>query len=226
MNEFCSHGERFILRANQNRVVCHHGVITKTDAVASRIDCSYTMRFSSKTGNKSICRIGITEVIFPRMKNLRLKLVVCRNFGDDPLVLYTNIDEPAEDIAERVVRAYLMRWRIEEMYAFKKQRLHFEDFRVRSLASIRALDLLVTAAIGYIGVMAAKVDESVRSARLIYISKRIQSYHKFIRNTKFYYYALLDGITSVFASLRHGIPRPRAPEPRGQLSFFPLLKMG
>ena len=43
-----------------------------------------------------------------------------------------------------------MRWRIEEYYRFKKNQFKPEDLRVRSLNSIRNLDLILMIVVGYI----------------------------------------------------------------------------
>ena len=54
-----------------------------------------------------------------------------------------------------------MRWRIEEYYKFKKQGFGYEKFLVRSLKSIRNLDMLLSFAIGYIGILSERVDDSI-----------------------------------------------------------------
>ncbi|MCL2576494.1 MAG: transposase [Defluviitaleaceae bacterium] len=66
-----------------------------------------------------------------------------------------------------------MRWRIEEYYRFKKQGYGFEKFLVRSLDSIRNLDLLLSMAIGYIGTLSEKVEESIEVVQVIVASKRL-----------------------------------------------------
>jgi hypothetical protein len=167
----------------------------------------------------------MTQIVMPNLKNIKLNLVVCKEFGEKPLVLYTNISETLETIALRIVKAYLMRWRIEEFYAFKKQGLNFEDFRVRSLNSIKNLDLLLTIAIGFIAALCEKGGETV--ALLINVSKRISKTWDFMKKTKFFFYAVLDGITSVLATLRCGISRFFATPPTDyQLSFAEFENLG
>jgi hypothetical protein len=48
---------------------------------------------------------------------------------------------------------YLLRWRIEDQFRFKKQQYNFEDFRVRSLNAIRTLHQLVTLLTGYLALL-------------------------------------------------------------------------
>jgi len=202
--DMAGNDEKFILRANQNRTVVHNGRKTYIDDVVRGLVCGCEMTYRSKLGKNTKCQIGMTQVVLPRMKNLKLNLVVCKGYGK-PLVLYTNLGETEETIALRVVKAYLMRWRIEEFYAFKKQRFHFEDFRVRSLAAIQTLDLLLTVAIGYLGLFCSEVDADSDVIALIQMSKRTQKIFDYIKTTKIYYHAILDGLTFLFALLSVGI---------------------
>ena len=213
IKELIDHDEKFILRVNQNRVVVHNGKTTKIDDVVRGLNCRQMLTFRSKTGNVSNCKIGMTKIALPRLGNLKLNLVVCKEFGEKPLVLYTNLDEDIDTLAVRVVKGYLMRWRIEEFYAFKKQSLNSEDFRVRSLESIKTLDLFITIAAGYIGTICEKVNDKIFVSELISVSKRIPKYSVFIQKTKFFYYAVLDGITCLFARLQCGISHYFAPKP-------------
>lgn len=205
ITELEQNNEKFILRVNQNRVAVHKGKRTKIDDIVRGLLCEHKLEFQSRTGNKSSCEIAMTQITLPKEGNTRLNLVVCKEFGDKPLVLYTNLDDKLSDIAVMVVKAYLMRWRIEEYHAFKKQRLGFEDFRVRSLSAIQTLDLLLTIAVGYIGILSSKAKESAMVLELICISKRIPRLSKFLKDTKLFLYAVHDGITAVLAMLSSGI---------------------
>jgi len=205
MRELVTHGESFILRKNQNRVVVHKGKTMKIDDVVRGLVCTGRLQFHSKTGNVSECKIGMTQVVLPNVNHLKLNLVICKDFGDEPLVLYTNLNESMDEIAVRVVKAYLMRWRIEEFYAFKKQGMNFEDFRVRSLNAIQTLDLLLTIAIGYIGTLCERTSEDTFILELIVASQRVQGLNSFLKKCKFYYYAIFSGIHRVIGSLRRGI---------------------
>jgi len=221
-------GEKFILRQNQNRVVVHKGKRSKIDAVVRGLECQYELSFKSRTGNKSTCKIGMTEVVLPNLNHLKIQLVVCKEFGENPLVLYTNLCENTESVAVRIVKAYLMRWRIEEYYAFKKEQgMQFEDFRVRSLDKIQNLDLLLTIAIGYIGILCEKVNEELYVMELISASKRIQKTDAFIKKTKFIYYAVHNGITYVLGYLKRGINNYFNPQISSrQLCIYGFEKMG
>ena len=77
-------------------------------------------------------------------------------------------------------KVYLMRWRIEEYFKFKKQQFELEDLRVMSLQSIRNLNLLATLAAGYIALTSTVHSESIFLIELKECSKRIYEIPKFI----------------------------------------------
>ena len=89
--------------------------------------------------------------------------------------------------------------RIEEYFNFKKQSFDFENLRVRSLKSIRNLDLLLTIAIGYIAELSGKSENFKIRAELIAVSKRLFGTPDFV------YYAVADGIFEVLKYVRAGI---------------------
>lgn len=222
-----SHDESFIIRQNHNRAVIWNGQRIKIEEIAKRIECTHEMKYTGKSGKTGICKIGMTTVVIPRfsgieLKNFKVNLVVCKEWGEEPLILYTNLGESLERIALRVVKAYLKRWRIEELYAFKKQELDFEGFRIRSLQAIKALDTIITCVLGFIALQADKVEYDNFTISLIVASKRMTKFVKFLKETKFFLYAVLDGMTEVLLSLKCGIvgyPKPSEVFD-GQLSFL------
>lgn len=59
-----------------------------------------------------------------------LNLVVCYGFGNVPMMLITKLKSDDKRLSVAVVKVYLMRWKIEEYYRFKKQQFNLEDMRV------------------------------------------------------------------------------------------------
>ena len=169
LTDLVSNDEKFIIRVNQNRLCVHKGKQTYINDVVKGLVCTHKFSYKNKTDQKFNCKIGMTQIILPKLGNMKLNLVVCKGL-EDTLVLYTNLDETIEDIAVCAVKAYLMRWRIEEYYEFKKQSFSFEDFRVRSLNAIKNLNILLSIAIGYIAVLSEKVDQELYALQLLEIS--------------------------------------------------------
>jgi hypothetical protein len=207
--------ENFIIRAKKNRDVTYKGERLNILTLASRFKGKYSLKFKKKNGIDADCKISIVPIRLPCRPEDDLSLVICRGIGKEPLMLITGMKSDDPRLSVTVTKVYLMRWRIEEFYGFKKQQFDFEDFRVRSLNSIRNLDLLLTIAIGFIGLMSEKCDERETAMELIAISKRIYA------TPKFTFYALADGMFTVFARCKQGIwlmlrKKPKDP----QLSLF------
>lgn len=117
----------------------------------------------------------------------------------------------------------MLRWRIEEHFRFKKQQYSFEDFRVRSLNSIRTLHRILTVLSGLIGMLSEKREESLFVMELIEASKRIYKPKKEKTLKKFMSYAIADGIFAALNRQASGIRSffsPKTNPPSSQLSFF------
>jgi hypothetical protein len=226
-NILCENEENFIIRAHHNRKLVHRGKTTKLDDVVQGLVCCGSLKYTDKSGKLLNCEIGMTTVTIPKSKtlkiNLKLNLVVCKSPGEKPLILYTNLDEDFETIATRIVKAYLMRWRIEEFYAFKKERgLKLEGFRVRSFNAIKNINMFATLAAGLVAIISEKLETQM-TLSLIAASKRIQKIGDFIRDTKFLLYAVSDGIECVLSKLKCGICNFFKPKPiDNQLSLVML----
>jgi hypothetical protein len=192
-------GEAFVIRAKKNRDVIYKDERINILTLSNRFKGKYSLKFRRKNGMEADCKISIVPVRLPCKPDAELNLVICRGIGKEPLMLITNLKSDDNRLAVTVTKVYLLRWRIEEFYGFKKQQFGFEGFRVRSLKSIRNLDLLVTVAIGYIGIISEKADERRLALELIEVSKRIFGTPRFV------FYAIADGLFKVFAKSKTGI---------------------
>jgi len=166
------HNERFIIRAKKNRDVIYNGKRINILELANKYKGKYLLKFRKKNGKQVDCKVSVVPISLPCKPNTKLNLVICTGFGKIPMMLITNLQSDDKRLALTITKVYLMRWRIEEYYAFKKQQFKLEDLRVRSLNSIRNLDLFLSIAIGYIGLMSAKGKDDRAVMELIEISKR------------------------------------------------------
>jgi hypothetical protein len=138
-------------------------------------------------------------VSLPDYPETTLNLVICNGLGKEPLLLLTNLDSDDKRLCIIITKVYLMRWKIEEYYKFKKQGFGFEKFLVRSLKSIRNLDLMLTIAIGYIGTLSEKIEYSIEVREIIEASKRLYGLSRFT------FYAISDGLYEIFSKIYTGI---------------------
>jgi hypothetical protein len=207
---FIPRNESFIVRMNGKRNIIYDGKTLLMSKLARQIEGTHTLKFEPKDGKNIDCKISITPVSLPKHPDKPLNLVVCRGFGKEPLMLLTSLNSDDARLCVTVTKVYLMRWRIEEYYRFKKQGFGFEKFLVRSLDSIRNLDLLLSMAIGYIGTLSEKVDDSIEVKTVVNASKRLYGLAKFT------FYAISDGLKAIFSKSYFGI-RPFFSKPVSSL---------
>ena len=147
-----------------------------------------------------------------------LFLVVIRGFGEEPLMLLTNVVvQPTRKSVWFLVQAYLARWRVEETIRFIKQSYRLEGLRVLTYERLKNLVALVLAAAYFSAVW---LGESVKLAILTASVTRVA--RRFFGVPDFHYYALASGIASLLSRLARwhpAPPRPSPPHPSLQLSL-------
>jgi len=220
---FLKSKEKFIIRADKTRHVRYKDETINILKLAKKYKGKYRIDFKDKKGKTISCKIAVIPVSLPKYPNAPLHLVVVYGFGAEPMLLMTNLERDDQLLAHAITKVYLLRWRIEEYFRFKKNQYNFEDFRVRSLNAIRMLHRVVTLLAGFIGTLSEQRAESLFVAELIEISKRIYppKKDKFMR--KFFHYAIGDAFHFILrrcnTALSHFIAIPPT---NPQLSFFPL----
>ena len=213
--------EKFVIRAKKNRDVIYKGKGINILKLAHKFKGKYSLKFNKKNGRTANCKISIIPIKLVCRPNDDLNLVICYGFGKEPMLLITNLKSDDKRLGVAIVKVYLMRWRIEEYYRFKKQQFGYENLRVRSLNSIRNLDLLLTITIGYIGAISEKSDERVTVMQVIEYSKRIYGANKFA------FYAIADGLFAILSKCKQGISDMLTKKPKSmQLSFLPDVGFG
>ena len=213
--------EKFIIRSKKNRHIRFDGKTQNILEVAKKFKGKYRIDFKDKKGKPISCKTTIIPVALPKHPKKTLNLVVVYGFGKEPMLLLTNLKSDDPRLANTVTKVYLMRWRIEEYFRFKKNQYAFEDFRVRSLNSIRVLHRVLTLLTGLIGMLSEKRNESLFVMELIKASKRIYRPKPEKANRKFMYYAIADGFFEVLKKTYVGIAAfLERTKPSPQLSLF------
>jgi hypothetical protein len=197
---FLKHDEKFVIRAKKNRNVIYRKKTQNIMDVAKLYKGNYRMDFMDQHGRKTECKISCIPVKLCEFPNKELVLVVVYGFGKEPMLLITNLEvTEKKKLCMIVAKVYLMRWRIEEYFKFKKQQFGLEDLRVMTLQSIRNLNLFATLAAGYIAIVSAEKEDTIFMLELLECSKRIYDIPKFV------FYALGYALERVLARTRSGI---------------------
>ena len=212
---FIKHNEKFIIRAKKNRNVIYKSSTVNILELANRVKGKYKLEYRDKSGMKRSVKISIIPIRLCEFRKTELNLVVVYGFGKTPMMLITNLKSDDKRLCTAVCKVYLMRWRIEEYFKFKKQSFDFENLRVQSLKSIRNLDLLLTITIGYVAELSGKSENIKLRAEIIEVSKRLFDMPSFV------YYAVSDGIFEILKLVKSGIDKFfSAQKSDGQLLLF------
>jgi hypothetical protein len=132
-----------------------------------------------------------------------LTLVVVKGFGQEPLMILTNLAvRRSRKSIWHVVQSYITRWRIEDVIRFVKQSYRLEDMRCLTYHRLQALMALVTAAAYFAAVyLGLRMKLRVLASHVLRASKRVFGI------PDFRLYALADGIRQFLFSQTQGLKR-------------------
>lgn len=212
---------RFIIRLIGNRHLIFRGRRRVAMELAQSCPMSYAETIvKEEKGGEKVYHIeyGFRPVKLPERKE-QLYLVVVKGFGEEPMLLLTNVSvKKSRKQLWFVVRGYLTRWLVEETIRFIKQSYHLEDMRVLDYERLRNLVTLVLAAVCFSAVwLGESLKLAVLATRVAKVAKR------FFGVPDFHYYALADGIATLLSRLGEWLRKPRFPSTdsdTGQLLLF------
>lgn len=126
-------------------------------------------------------------------------LVLVYGVTAHPMMLITNKELRSKDDVVRVARLYFSRWRIEEYFRCKKQVFQFENFRVRNLKSINALNFYITLCMAFLALMSMKSETNALKVSIIQRAASIKE------KVQFNYYRLAKGIFGILSYAKEGV---------------------
>lgn len=126
-------------------------------------------------------------------------LVLVYGITEHPMMLATNRDIKSKEDVIAVALAYISRWKIEEYFRCKKQMFQFENFRVRKLIAINALNFYLTLCMAFLGHVSIKPETNALKAAVIQAADSIKE------KVHFCYYRLAKGISGILSYAKEGI---------------------
>lgn len=210
---FINKNWNFIIRGKKNRNLYYNGkeytIKEFTQKYKGKINI--TIHLKNKVVNRKASYFKV------KLKGMKEEMyVIFVYFKDEVAIFYTNKELKCKKDVINVVTAYYKRWRIEEYFKFKKQEYGFEDFRVRSMQSMNALNTLLSMAINAIASLCEKETNLAKS--VIECSKPVKE------KVYFKYYRVSDGVYFLLSQLKVALShifRPK--EKERQLQLFSIL---
>ncbi len=128
-----------------------------------------------------------------------LCLVLVYGITEHPMMLATNKKLQSKEDVIGIAKAYFSRWRIEEYFRSKKQIFQFENFRVRKLAAINALNFYITVCMAFLAHLSRKSETSALKIDILRKANPIKA------KVYFYYYRLAKGVCGILAYAKEGV---------------------
>lgn len=94
-------------------------------------------------------------------------LVLVYGITEHPMMLATNKQICCKEDVVNAAKTYFSRWRIKEYFRSKKQMFQFENFRVRKLAAINALNFYITLCMAFLAYISMKSETSALKMAII-----------------------------------------------------------
>ena len=126
-------------------------------------------------------------------------LVLVYGITEHPMMLATNRDIRSKDDVIEVAELYFSRWKIEEYFRCKKQMFQFENFRVRKLKAINALNFCLTLCMAFLNHISMRSETNVLKAAIIRTADPVRE------KVTFSYYRLAKGISGILSYAKEGI---------------------
>ena len=126
-------------------------------------------------------------------------LVLVYGITEHPMMLATNKEIKSREDVINVAMTYFSRWRIEEYFRCKKQMFQLENFRVRKLASINALNFYITLCMAFLAHISMKPETNALKVSIIQKADPVK------KKVCFCYYRLAKGISGILSYAKEGV---------------------
>ena len=126
-------------------------------------------------------------------------LVLVYGITEHPMMLATNKEIRSKEDVIKVARIYFSRWKIEEYFRCKKQMFQFENFRVRKLSAINALNFYITLCMAFLAHISMKPETNALMVSIIQQADPVK------KKVHFCYYRLAKGISGILSYAKEGV---------------------
>ena len=187
----------YVIRLKSNRELLYHNKWTFATELRNRrkgkIKTSVFYKGKDHGAYISHVKVQITA----SRKNIFLVLVY--GITEHPMMLVTNKEIKSKEDAIKVARTYFSRWKIEEYFRCKKQMFQFENFRVRKLRAINALNFYITLCMAFLAMISMESETSAVKVSIIKSADPVKI------KVYFCYYRLAKGIRGILSYAKEGV---------------------
>lgn len=220
LNPFLDQGLRFIVRlVGARRHLVYRGKYVYPRDLGAVCPMLYRERIiREESGKEKVYQVeyGYRKVRLPGRDEV-LTLVVIKGYGQEPILLLTNVEVArSRRSCFFVVHAYMRRWQVEETIRCMKQSYDLENVRLLTYRRLQNMIVLVLCAMYF---AAVHVGDTVRLGVLAHHA--LKEAKRFFGISDFRYYALADGIKTLLEGFRKPfLPKGQPIVEELQISLF------
>jgi len=189
--------QEFVIRLKSNRKLYYHNKWTKATELCERRKGKVKMNVHYKGKDQNAYLSHVKVQITASKKDIYLVLVY--GLTEHPMMLATNKEIASKEDVIFVARTYFSRWKIEEYFRSKKQTFQFENFRVRKLKSINALNFYITICMAFLALMSTVPETNALKYSILKAAASIK------KKVFFSYYRLAKGIYNILSYAKEGV---------------------
>ncbi|GGB63865.1 hypothetical protein GCM10011409_46140 [Lentibacillus populi] len=198
MKKILKQKNNFIIRLKKNRNLLYQNKKFPVHNLAIRRKGKINFRSEIK-GTVYDLKVSHLTVEIPSLKGQKFTMVVVYGYGKEPMVLLTNKRVQKKEEVLSILKAYITRWRIEEMFRVQKQEFDLENVRVRTLPRLKRMFLLVSIMITFMTLKVEKQNGFFHD--VIERAKGIKAKDKI----KMFLYRFSAGMEAILIKDKHGI---------------------
>lgn len=187
----------YVIRLKANRKLLYHNKWTAAEELRNRRKGKVKTNVFYKGKNHEAYLSHVKVQITASRKDIYLVLVY--GITEHPMMLATNKEIKSKEDVIGVARTYFSRWKIEEYFRCKKQMFQFENFRVRKLKAINALNFYITLCMAFLGLISMESETNALKVTIIKTADPVK------QKVYFCYYRLAKGISGILSYAKEGI---------------------
>lgn len=192
-----SMGQDYVIRLTSRRKLLYHNKWISATELRNRRKGKVKLPLFYKGKMHEAYLSHVKVQITASRKDVYLVLVY--GITEHPMMLVTNKEVRSKDDVIKTAMLYFSRWKIEEYFRCKKQVFQFENFRVRKLEAINALNFYITLCMAFLAQMSMKPETSILKTEVIRTANPIKE------KVAFCYYRLAKGISGMLSHAKEGI---------------------
>ena len=192
-----SMGQDYVIRLTAKRKLLYHNKWVFATELRNRRKGKVKLPLHYKGKAQDAYLSHVKVQITASRKDINLVLVY--GITEHPMMLATNKKIQSKDDVIKIAKLYFSRWRIEEYFRCKKQMFQFENFRVRKLRAINALNFYITLCMAFLAHLSMKPETNALKAAVIKTADPIKE------GISFCYYRLAKGISGILSYAKEGI---------------------